>query len=283
MISRWSSKPKEQKAARIRENQRRHRAKTKAYIADLERQLAQERTRLDEVLRQNAALTSELERLRADRADQSVANQPVTNNLPKSIGEAPIMISPDAEAMAPPNSSASRNRSDPSSSPLPWLGKTTELRLPSAHLGSPAPPSVMQVSPTLARCEERASPAATRPRGDEQAHATPGSNACAATDCPARISSPTSSSLDDHDPLAVLQRDCPHLPLPRRGDSTIPCKAAYDMIKQQNVHDLDLRAVGESLRPGFRRAVVHGDGCTVDSKRVFSVLDAISSLPPSGL
>lgn len=69
MTHKWFSKPKEHKAAGIRDNQRRHRAKTKAYIADLERQLAEERMRLDEALVRNSGLMSELEKLRASGAD----------------------------------------------------------------------------------------------------------------------------------------------------------------------------------------------------------------------
>jgi hypothetical protein len=43
MTQKWSYKLKENKAARIRSNQRCHRARTKAYIADLERQLVEVR------------------------------------------------------------------------------------------------------------------------------------------------------------------------------------------------------------------------------------------------
>lgn len=64
MTQKWSSKPKPDQAARVRDNQRRHRAKTKACIADLESEVAGMRTRLSEVLEHNARLVSEVEDLR---------------------------------------------------------------------------------------------------------------------------------------------------------------------------------------------------------------------------
>src|SRR5690242_8670455 len=48
MTGRWSSKSDEQKAARVRDNQRRHRARTKAYIQHLEKQLSETQARLQE-------------------------------------------------------------------------------------------------------------------------------------------------------------------------------------------------------------------------------------------
>lgn len=70
MTQKWSSRPvpKEQDAARVRENQRRHRARTKAHIADLERRLAETSAQLDEAVARNAALAREVERLRRDQA-----------------------------------------------------------------------------------------------------------------------------------------------------------------------------------------------------------------------
>ncbi|KAL8391871.1 hypothetical protein RB599_004692 [Gaeumannomyces hyphopodioides] len=63
MTQKWSSRPREQDAARVRENQRRHRARTKAYVADLERRLAEATAQLDEAVARNAELAMEIRRL----------------------------------------------------------------------------------------------------------------------------------------------------------------------------------------------------------------------------
>jgi hypothetical protein len=83
--------------------------------------------------------------------------------------------------------------------------------------------------------------------------------------------------------LTRLRLDCSHLPPPARGESTIPCKAAYDIIQQQNCYELDLSFIEGFLVPGFRGATIRGEGCRVESSRVFSVIDAISSSMPSML
>ncbi|KAL8294700.1 hypothetical protein RB597_007703 [Gaeumannomyces tritici] len=67
MTQKWSSRPKEQDAARVRENQRRHRARTKAHVADLERRLAEATAQLDEALARNAALAMEIQRLQHNK------------------------------------------------------------------------------------------------------------------------------------------------------------------------------------------------------------------------
>ena len=86
MMQKWSSKPKEQRAARIRDNQRRHRTRVKTYIGELERHLAEERARVEKITAHNAALIAELEKLRANATDQSVPNSP-----PEGVGGRPLL------------------------------------------------------------------------------------------------------------------------------------------------------------------------------------------------
>lgn len=89
----------------------------------------------------------------------------------------------------------------------------------------------------------------------------------------------TPAAQEDQD-FAALARKCSQLPPPRPGESTIVCEEAYAIIKQQNIHGLSLDAIGEYLKPGFRGPTCHGGGCRVDSTRVFSAIDSISSSVP---
>jgi hypothetical protein len=68
LTQKWSLKPKEQRAARVRLNQQRHRAKTKAHITNLEEQLERTHALLDTALERIAELTAELDQVRLKSA-----------------------------------------------------------------------------------------------------------------------------------------------------------------------------------------------------------------------
>jgi hypothetical protein len=72
--------------------------------------------------------------------------------------------------------------------------------------------------------------------------------------------------------------DCLHLPPPQHGESTMTCRAAYEIIKDQAPEDMDLEAVRARLKPGFRRAVADGAGCRVETNLLFALIDYITSL-----
>ncbi|KAJ9130435.1 hypothetical protein NKR23_g12198 [Pleurostoma richardsiae] len=144
MLQRWSSKPKEHRAARIRDNQRRHRARIKAYIAHLERQLEGAREHVHELEARNTTLLSELERLRA-----SCANEFLTRNYPAEEEDAysqkTIAV---AACIAPPaaNLGTTQGTERSSSSPPPtWaepsVGKDKRKSLPSCSCGAPSCPA----------------------------------------------------------------------------------------------------------------------------------------------
>ncbi|EGR53044.1 uncharacterized protein TRIREDRAFT_54444 [Trichoderma reesei QM6a] len=66
MTSKWSSSCPKQKANRIRNNQRRHRAKVKAHISSLESELAESRRQLAFAENRIKALAAEVERLQSE-------------------------------------------------------------------------------------------------------------------------------------------------------------------------------------------------------------------------
>lgn len=63
-IEKWSSKPADYNATRVRNNQRRHRARVKSHIQDLENRLQETNSKLESALSTVASLTAELEALR---------------------------------------------------------------------------------------------------------------------------------------------------------------------------------------------------------------------------
>jgi len=79
-IHKFSTKPPGHEAARLRENQRRHRAKVKGRITDLEETLESTQGRLDDALKRIEELTAEVQRLQSS-LDSSHQSSPQTGNI----------------------------------------------------------------------------------------------------------------------------------------------------------------------------------------------------------
>lgn len=275
MTQKWSSRPKSDKAARIRGNQQRHRARTKAYIADLEKQLADTQSRLCEVLRRNAELVSELENVRATCPNESIISCP-----DEVLDDAAPL--PPAGINAP---STPTYTSIPCNDELPSVmllenAQVSERTLSGLGEIQTAHPSVTPrnekgSSSSLTKPLKRAQPPESL-KATESPKAS-GTNTNNTWLCSG--STPARSSRMEANMTLLLSElsDCAHLPPPAPGESTILCKVAYDLIEQQNYIGLGLHDIRMFLDPGFRRATIQGDGCRVKSNLVFAVIDAISS------
>jgi hypothetical protein len=271
MMGKWSSKPKGLETARVRENQRRHRGKIKAYIADLERRLSETQACLNDTLVQNSRLRSELEKLQAISArpcvvsDAEEATDDYTSTMASSERTRPQTSLPK------PSSTSSDNEGQRSSLlPVPDLTHLSPRTLSPSGLeaSQAAQPSR---SPSMGSEVDTAS-SARKPPDHERSYARSPSDAFTP---PLPDTFGTAFSQGDED-LAMLRSDCSHLLPPKPGESTIPCKTAYRIIKEQNYNGADLSAVEVFLAPGFRGATVQEDGCRVESTRVFSILDVIN-------
>lgn len=257
-----------QKAARLRDNQRRHRARVKAHTAELEARLAETKARLDAALDEIAHLTSEVESLRSGLVTEQHANAgPDSSSRETRAHSRP-------QAVAPPLG----NRA---SHPLCPFGEPT--------ISNIAGPSVRERASSDGPDVSRALPA-VRASGPATAAHLPG-----VLDPPIQDESPRpqcSGNCDQDqthvdgeahatqpDILVVMMsgRDCKGLPAPRSGESTTPCFDAYKVIEQQNFSDLDVAAITRWLKPGFRKAADKGGGCRVDTQLLFALLDHISS------
>lgn len=74
MITKWSAKPADHKAARIRNNQRRHRERVKHHTTTLEARLAETQLQLDEALARVAELTEKLRLVGIPSAETTTIN-----------------------------------------------------------------------------------------------------------------------------------------------------------------------------------------------------------------
>ncbi|KAK6352994.1 hypothetical protein TWF696_004983 [Orbilia brochopaga] len=94
-ITKFSSRPKpaDHNAARVRDNQRRHRARVKAYIAELEARLGETKEQLDAAQTKIERLTAEVQALRegcdedAAQEQQDTAAQSLAVPASDSLGE----------------------------------------------------------------------------------------------------------------------------------------------------------------------------------------------------
>lgn len=92
-MSKWSAKPADYNAARLRNNQRRHRQKVKDHVAELESRLSETQLQLDHALSRIAELSAELSRTRRDPLP--LDSHEVPKEVPKEAPE------PATEAIEP--------------------------------------------------------------------------------------------------------------------------------------------------------------------------------------
>ncbi|KAK4162955.1 hypothetical protein QBC43DRAFT_320758 [Cladorrhinum sp. PSN259] len=190
-IVKFSTKPPGHDVARQRENQRRHRARVKEKMVDLEATLSNTQCELETALRQIENLNAEVQRL------QSLVTTPQACNCNNALS---------ADTSAPP-----------------W-------------------------GPLLDHEPEQLRSVST-------------------------IATPT-----DHSSIEDPDNDCPLLPPPLAGESTITCRDAYAIIKGRNApSDIDTETVNEWLKSGFRRAIIPGSGCRVETHVLFAFIDHLTS------
>lgn len=94
-IMKWSSKPADHNTTRVRNNQRRHRARVKFHIEDLEKRLEESNSKLETALQKVASLTAEVEFLRRGALDmRNALTTPMPTRCDQSAGYNPSVDSP---------------------------------------------------------------------------------------------------------------------------------------------------------------------------------------------
>ncbi|KAL2264557.1 hypothetical protein VTJ83DRAFT_7067 [Remersonia thermophila] len=247
-VHKFSSKPPGHNAARQRENQRRHRARVKGRLAELEAQLESTQARLADALRQIEALTADVHRLRHALHSTQAKAKSEERIRPAQL-DAAGRGSPRSETDADPDDQRGSGGSHAAhgSRPLP------EMPAPSA----PSPSGLDEAPP---------GPCTGNPPSR--------SVTITSSNVASSIKSNSSSNIDDPDD------DCPFLPPPKPGESTMPCREAFALLQDRVLSitgpELDLSAAAEWLRPGFRRAVVPGSGCRVQTHVLFAFVDHVT-------
>lgn len=242
-MSKWSAKPADYNAARLRNNQRRHRKKVRDHIAELESRLSETHLQLDQALSRIAELSEELSRVQRDPVllESSEAPKETLTTGSKattdvrswlSIGHGPrVAQEPDCQH----DLLAARREEDETKEQTdltPGLSISSEVSTPSPPvLSAPWTSNVAVQVPEL----------------NFEVFADFG------------------------------DQDCCSLPLPEPGRPTTRCRDAYFVINQQNYKALDSSVIRGWLEPGFRRPISEGDGCRVDTVLLFTLLDWISS------
>ncbi|KAK0644328.1 hypothetical protein B0T16DRAFT_305644, partial [Cercophora newfieldiana] len=235
---RISRKPPELEAARLRENQRRHRARVKARTEELEAALATTQKKLEDALRHIGTLTSELRQLRdfVENPNPSLHPSPPSST---SSSPAPVVL----------DDATNQTSEQPS-----FTGQTHGEDCQGCSCGMCTPDKAPVPQFQAARGEVDMMPV----RHILQAPITP----------PDQISTVFSQ-------VGSLEDGCALLPPPGPGESTMLCRDAYSIITQR-MSDVDVEMVTESLKAGFRRALAPGGGCRVQTHILFSFVDRIT-------
>lgn len=273
MVRKWPAKPKADRAARVRDNQRRHRAKTKAYIAELEDQVASMGSQLGQVLEQNKSLVLELELLRCRLEDSPQSGE--RNDLDATAPLSPVHAVRQRHRVVPHTQAPTSSTMERPRTPSPVRRDITHVTPESgstvaATSWRPCLSSSITQRPSISRTSEGSPTTPPSARDDDE----PCTYNRTADD--AFVSPPTTAPLSNVE-ISALRTSCSHLAPPCPGESTIPCGTAYGIINHQNYSGHDIATITRLLQPGFRGATPDGDDCRVMSSLVFTVLDVISS------
>lgn len=252
----FSCKPPGHEAARLRENQRRHRARVKGRIAELEAALSNTQTRLDEALQRIDALTAEIHRLHTLNLD--LPNSQQRKNPSEQQGfnctQAPVLdptVRNESIALTRKESDAEMLANTPDSGSCSGVSSSTGI--------------------SDSCCSRRQGEVIATPQS---------SRAVSWNSAVQDIESPNTKIVHDDGELTANvvnpNDDCPLLPAPGTGESTIPCREAYSIIKERSTPEFDLLAANEWLKPGFRRAIAPGTGCRVQTHILFAFVDHIT-------
>ncbi|KAF2644640.1 hypothetical protein P280DRAFT_546079 [Massarina eburnea CBS 473.64] len=245
---------------RVRENQRRHRARRKDYITSLEEKLAETEKHLAEA-------RAEIELLRRERGmgkEHEECVRPVfcdhedaSGNGDKAEGE--VVERREGRKESPTKGGAAE---------VGRMEAATMSQLATAGAG--IPPEMVtflgDLSTFMADNLPSPIPTTTMPAGPPP--------------CCEDIPAPSSTTAPPSEPVSVSPEcsSCHERPAPLPTESTTLCAQAYVMIQQQNFRGIDAGTIRLWLYQGYRRAQREGEGCRVENGALFRLLDYISGI-----
>ncbi|PYH43217.1 bZIP transcription factor [Aspergillus saccharolyticus JOP 1030-1] len=232
--------------ARIRDNQRKSRAKKQAHIRELEEKLLslQELVRHKDVEHRLAVqgLEAENRSLRALLSDLGLSSSTVEEYL-KATAD---------------GSSSTRKIAIPG---LPRSAVTTRSCRGRSQTGGPC-----ETRPTTARTSPALDPESGGSWKDETAV-----SGQAVTNIPTPLNSPSVCGCSPH--------ETPTWPESASGDvlTTTLCAIADELITQYNTRGVELDEIRRKLWAGFTKGLTTEEGCRVQNQILFQVLDEISN------
>lgn len=243
-MGRRKTKTHEEDLARVRENQRRHRAKIKDQVTTLEDKLAEKEALLAKAEEQIAELTAALEFERSRPRERQIETTPDTSFADTEQTTPEEFIQPDEIQLQQSRTSVDEDFTPAGKRPC-------EGRCPWVYL-------------------------ATVGTADSQPSPLPSSSSRDSNDSPKDMITLTGSS-SYTETVELATKQCLDLDPPRFGESTTLCITAYNLIDQQNFRGLEISTVYQWLRQGFRSGHDRMDGCRVENSILFSLLDFVSS------
>ncbi|CRG85809.1 hypothetical protein PISL3812_02820 [Talaromyces islandicus] len=270
--------------ARVRENQRRSRARKQQYIDELEQKVAacdaraqqqdiEHRIALQKLEAENSNLRSLLNRVGVDsgyletylkqcsvpEASGKLAIPALTKPSPQSSSSQHSPAGPDTPTQYQPSLLAVREPESCCSSG----SSCTPVANPGLAYPTPEQPKTLPPMPPMASVATAAMAATQRtdvgdefPTADKGLRLPPISSIC---DC-----GPGSSTLWPNDGNSL--------------NSTL-CGIAEDLINRYNIQGVDINFIKQRLWPGFRNS--GPEGCRVENSVLFEVLDELSGNIPS--
>jgi hypothetical protein len=229
---------------RVRENQRRHRARQRDHVAALEEKLAETENLLQEARAEIAALKER-----------------------QAVGEATRQLN------------GGDSRYEESASSRKDTTSVEDVYEGGSQRGNEIAPLVVQVHANLdPRLEYPDIPIPDLSfLGDPSFYLTP-TPTPSLLGPPPCCSDPPTSSLPEDIPVDPQCSSCKTKPPPDPYESTTLCAQAYVMIGQQNFKNLDPDTIRLWLSQGLRRARAEGEGCRVENGALLRLLDFISGL-----
>jgi hypothetical protein len=288
---------------RVRENQRRHRARQRDHVASLEQKLAETEKLLDEARAEIAALKGQTNNSHQPHSQQ---RQNVNNEVPRTAARVERHVE---EGNTTPNTCTMQDIPAPSSpssqqtslalavqpdalldpqlaypdipdlSDLSFLSDTASFYLPSAS--STMTGSLLSSSPGLSHDLAVISTPTSNTNTTNNTTTTltiTGPPPCC-SDPPTPTTAPVSMSPSSAPPSNDIEcSSCRTKPPPSPSESTTLCAQAFVMIGQQNFRNLDPDTIRLWLAQGLRRAQREGEGCRVENGALLRLLDFISGL-----
>ncbi|KID86250.1 Trappc4 protein, Sedlin [Metarhizium guizhouense ARSEF 977] len=270
---------------RVRNNQRRHRARRKDYIASLEQKLIEAEHTILTLRTQVEALQAPSTRRCSQRHDQDEQNSSMPRPDIVDVFEAYNAVSgmrnltawdPHVLASTEPFISSNQPRSEVNSP----ISVSPTLIAQSSELET-EPLQGTRLAPGQAVAE----PDSLLPTTVIQNHVPAPTTTCRSNN-DLETDSQVTAKTKDSEAIVLDQDTSPIMPryLPEREtcyqvrpyESTIPCSEAFILITQQNFKGMEQGDVAAWLWDGFRKPNQPGEGCRVQTGILFSLLAFIS-------